>query len=149
MSGYVMTLGLNLVSWSAKKQTMVALSSCEAEFVALVEAIKELRWLTAVLSELGFDSLITHPLVLHSDNQAAIGLINSTKHHARTKHINRRLLFVRDDVSSGFIRLVYTPSEDQLADIFTKVTTGVVLRHIKHKLGIIKVVGDQISLVPH
>ena len=97
----------------------MALSSTEAEYVALTQASKEAMWLRRLLEELkvldgGGATLI------HEDNQSAIALANNPIYHARTKHIDIKHHFVRELVDSGIIDVVHTPTEVMIADILTK-----------------------------
>jgi hypothetical protein len=118
ISGYVSTIAGGAVAWSSKKQSTVALSTAEAEYVAASHAAKQALWHGYLLDEIG----ITQPQksILWSDNQAAIAISHSPEFHARTKHIDITLHFVRDYVEAGKLEIKYVPSRDNLADIFTK-----------------------------
>jgi len=118
ISGYVFMLAGSAISWQAKKQTTVALSTVEAEYHALAQAIKEAIWLQALLKDLGMEKYA--PRTINCDNQGAIALAKNPTHHARTKHIDIQLHFVRDHVERGTIELMYCPTEDMVADIMTK-----------------------------
>ena len=118
MSGYVLTLGGTAVSWSSKKQTSVALSSTEAEYVARAHAAKEAIWLRQLLSELGLD--VSSPTVLCINNQSAIAITRNPKFHDRTKHIDMHYHFLRQVVEDKLIQLAYTPTGEQVADVLTK-----------------------------
>jgi hypothetical protein len=125
-SGFVFMLGGAAVSWSSKKQTSVALSSTEAEYIAAVHATKEVIWLRQLLIELGLD--LDSPTVLHVDNQSAIAIAHNPEFHDHTKHIEVRHHFLRHKVEGEEIRLEYTPTNEQTADVLTK---GLV--HNKHE----------------
>ena len=105
------------ISWRARKQPSVALSSCEAEYLALGEAAKEAKYLRQLLSEM---KLATPPTSLRCDNQGAMSLAKNPSHHQRTKHIDVRHHFIRDLITSGEISVCYVPSSDNLADALTK-----------------------------
>ena len=92
VTGYVFMLGGAAVSWQARKQTTVALSSVEAEYMAATQATKEAMWWRSVLVELGHR--IDGPTVIHSDSQGSIALSKNPEHHARSKHIDIRHHFV-------------------------------------------------------
>src|SRR5262249_6513586 len=77
--GYVVKIGTGAVSWSSKLQSMVALSTTEAEYIAAVEAGKEIAWMRNFLGELGFK--ISTPSTLHMDNQSAINVAQNPEHH--------------------------------------------------------------------
>jgi hypothetical protein len=117
-SGFVFMLGGAAISWSSKKQTSVALSSTEAEYIAAAHATKEVVWLRRLLTELGLD--LHFPTVLHIDNQSAIAIARNPEFHDRTKHIEVRHHFLRHKVEGEEIRLEYTPTDDQVADVLTK-----------------------------
>ena len=92
-SGYLFKLNGNLLSWHSKKQQVVALSSTEAEYVAAATATKELVWLQALLSELGY--YIQMPCTLFSDNQSFIVLSRNPRFHERSKHIEIKYHFLQ------------------------------------------------------
>jgi transposase InsO family protein len=117
-SGFVFMLGGAAVSWSSKKQTSVALSSTEAEYIAAAHATKEVVWLRRLLIDLGLD--LDSPTTLHVDNQSAIAIARNPEFHDRTKHIEVRHHFLRHKVEGKEIHLEYIPTEEQTADILTK-----------------------------
>ena len=125
-SGFVFMLGGAAVSWSSKKQTSVALSSTEAKYIAASHATKEVVWLRRLLTELGLE--LDSPTVLHVDNQSVIAIACNPEFHDRTKHIEVRHHFLRHKVEGEEIRLEYTPTDEQTADVLTK---GLVRK--KHK----------------
>ena len=86
ISGYAFLVNGGAVSWSAKQQEIISLSTAESEYVAAVHAAKEVLWLHSLISSLfGIDIPTT---TLFSDNQSAIALIKGHQYHTRTKHIN-------------------------------------------------------------
>ena len=118
ISGYVFMLGGGAITWSSKKQNVVALSSAEAEYVAETHAAKEAIWLRHLLDFMGFTQ--TNPTIIWADNQAAIKLTQNATFHARTKHIDTRLHFLRDKVNDNSIVYDYVPTQQNIADVFTK-----------------------------
>ena len=96
----------------------MALSTCEVEYMSLVAAIQEGKYLTSFLNEV--ISLNQKMFTLHCDNQRAIALAKNPVQHQRTKHIDVKYHFVRDKISDGKLKLLYVPSENNLADFFTK-----------------------------
>ncbi|UYV70259.1 hypothetical protein LAZ67_7002299, partial [Cordylochernes scorpioides] len=104
-SGYTVKLGDNLINWRSRKQNLVALSTCEAELISICEGISEVLWLKGLLEELCEN--LTFPITLKSDSQAAINWIQSDKITSRTKHINRKYYFVKEEIQNG-IKLEYT-----------------------------------------
>ena len=107
------------VIWLSKKQNTVALSTAEAEYMALSLGLQELKFLMQLLVQIGLIPKL--PIPVYSDNQAAISISsNPAVSHSRTKHIDLRHHYVRECVSSGEIRVEWISSKDQLADVFTK-----------------------------
>ena len=111
-------IGTGAVSWSSKLQTLVALSTTEAEHIAAVEAGKEIIWMRQLMGELGYTT--SGPSVLRMDNQSAISVSKNPEHHGRMKHLALRLFWLRDAVQEGVISPTFVPTCDMVADIFTK-----------------------------
>jgi hypothetical protein len=133
-SGYVFLLNGGCISWRSKKQRTVALSSTEAEYMALSEATQEAVWLKAFVTELGED--IGGALTVYEDNQGAIALAKNPEFHKRTKHIDIRYHFVREKVEDGQVVLEYCPTQDMLADLMTKPIAAAHFDALRTKLGI-------------
>jgi hypothetical protein len=110
-------LGRSLVSWSPKKQSSVALSTAEAEYVVVGWCCAQLLWMRQTLRDFGYN-LSKVPLLC--DNESAIRLADNPIEHNRTKHIDIRHHFLRDHQQRGDIDVSHTSTENQLADIFTK-----------------------------
>jgi hypothetical protein len=108
----------NLVSWQSKKQPTVALSSTEAEYMAINDVAKEIMWMRMILGELGLK--VVTPTIIYVDNQPAIRISENDSEHDRTKHIDIRHYVIRDLIKNGDIKLQWISTNDQLADIFTK-----------------------------
>ncbi|KAJ8468724.1 hypothetical protein ONZ45_g17140 [Pleurotus djamor] len=118
ITGYVFLLANAPVTWSARKQQTVALSSMEAETMGLSHGARELIWLRTLLTELGFPP--GGPSILKADNQAAIAFAHDSGQHARSKHISIQHYFVRERIISEEIKVIYCSSKDNLADLLTK-----------------------------
>jgi hypothetical protein len=116
-SGTCQFLGRSLVSWSSKKQTPVALSTAEAEYVAAGQCCAQLLWMRQTLRDFGYN-LSKVPLLC--DNESAIRMADNLVEHSRTKHIDIQHHFLRDHQQKGDIEVFYVSTENQLADIFTK-----------------------------
>ena len=102
----------------AAANRIIALSSCEAEYVAVTDAMKEGNYLRQLLADMtGSKRKIIR---LHADNQGAIALSKNAVHHKRTKHIDIRYHFIRYEVENNIVNLVYVPSDKNTADMFTK-----------------------------
>ena len=107
------------ISHSSKLQSIVALSTCEAEYVAMCESGKEAVWLGYLLAKLGFRKRST-PVTLYADNQGSIALSNNPEFHRRTKHIDVRFHWIREAVSIKKLNIVYIPTAEMAADGLTK-----------------------------
>ncbi|KAL1582041.1 hypothetical protein WHR41_09299 [Cladosporium halotolerans] len=117
-SGYIFMMGGGPISWCSKRQATVALSSCEAEYIALTQATKEAVWLRLLLTELGVPD--AEPTRILADNQGAMALAKNPEFHTRTKHIDIQYHFVRQEVGRKRVQLEFVGSEDMLADCLTK-----------------------------
>lgn len=134
-SGYCFKLFGCTVSWSSKKQLCVALSSTEAEYIALSTAVSEACWLGSLL--LDFDLfLVVHPIVIFEDNQSTIKVAKNPENHKRLKHIDIKYHFIRDKVSEGIVKIDYLKTDDQVADMFTKPLCKASLCKFSNQLGL-------------
>ncbi|GJZ35051.1 retrovirus-related pol polyprotein from transposon TNT 1-94 [Tanacetum coccineum] len=116
-SGSVQFLGDKLVSWSSKKQKCTAISSTEAEYIALSGCCAQILWMRSQLSDYGFQF---NKIPLYCDNKSAIALCYNIVQHSRAKHIDVRYHFINDQVENGIMELYFVRTEYQLADIFNK-----------------------------
>ena len=119
-SGYCFKLSdeSGLISWKTKKQDVVALSSCEAEYIALSYAVQEGKFLQQVAADMQHKPLSEFDLFC--DNQGALKLAGNQIHQQRSKHIDVKYHFVRSEVEKGNVRLDYVPTSANIADMFTK-----------------------------
>ena len=131
-SGYLIYLGGNLISWSSTKQKLVSRSSAESEYRGLVLATAEIIWLQALMHELCVPTPVVP--ILWYDNISAYHMAKHSVFHARTKHIEIDLHFIRDQVLQGKIELQFVPPEDQPADILTKHLTSSRFLFLKSQL---------------
>lgn len=133
-SGYIFKLSGAAISWKSCKQKTVALSSTEAEYMALSEATKEAIYLRNLLSDLtGQQDCVE----IYNDNQSTQKLANNPVFHDRSKHIDIRYHFVRDAVRDKIIDLKYLPTGEMIADILTKPLKGVKNAKFVQGLGLI------------
>lgn len=116
-SGHVFQVYGNVISWSTKRQPIVSLSSTEAEFISLCSAAKEGIWLSSLLGELG---IRTAPFTIYEDNLPCIRIAEEPREHQRSKHIDIKYMFLRELIHEKKLKLEYVPSNEQLADLFTK-----------------------------
>ncbi|XP_058747204.1 secreted RxLR effector protein 161-like [Vicia villosa] len=121
-AGCVFMFGGAPISWCSKKEPVVAVSSCEAEYIAVSLCVCQAVWLRNLLKELGssFDSVVT----LLVDNISAINLVKNPIALGRSKHIEMCFYYLRDMVSASYLRLGYCRSEEQVADLLTKAVSN-------------------------
>ena len=124
VTGFAFFLGLCLISWQSKQQTSVALSTMEAEYMAACAAAQEAIWLIKLLKEFG--CIFTKPVILLEDNVAAIHLSRNPGDFSKSKHIDTRYHFVREQVAAGSIILVKVDTKENIADIFTKPLSNII-----------------------
>jgi len=137
ISGFAFLLGGGAISWSSKKQTAVALSSTEAEYMAASHAARHAIWLQRLLSDIGFP--ISRPTTLFIDNQSTLALTQDVKFHQRTKHIDIQYHFLRDQVISGTISTFYCQTNEMIADIMTKALDRPQHTRLTEDLGVLSV----------
>jgi uncharacterized protein YjeT (DUF2065 family) len=118
MTGGVLMVAGGVVAWSSRRQSTVAISSMESEFIALVSATADARWIQQLLQEIGMSDKL--PIPIFVDNKAVIDYCNNESNSSRTRHFNIKYHFVRDEVAQQHIKLEWIPTEDQIADIMTK-----------------------------
>ncbi|KMQ87587.1 retrovirus-related pol polyprotein from transposon tnt 1-94 [Lasius niger] len=122
VSGILFKYSGGAITWASKRQQSVSLSTLESEYIAASEDAKEAVWLNRLFSEIA--PLKTVPVLL-VDNAGAIKLAKSPSFHKRSKHIDIRYHFVRERIQKGQIMLEYVPSEEQAADILTKLISRI------------------------
>jgi hypothetical protein len=136
-SGVFFFLGQNLVSWQSQKQRVVALSSCEAEYIAGATAAWQGVWLSRLLADL-VNAKVVAPL-LYIDNKSALALARNPVLHDRSNHIDVRFHFIRDCISSGVIETDLVKTGDQLADLLTKPLPRERLQELRVRSGIVNI----------
>lgn len=113
----VFCIGGCAISWKATLQHLVALSTTEAEYMAVTEAIKENLWLKGLFAEL---SLHQGGIIIFCDSQSVIHLSKDQMYHERTKHIDINYHFIRETIAEGKVSVQKINTRDNLADMFTK-----------------------------
>ncbi|GJS35034.1 retrovirus-related pol polyprotein from transposon TNT 1-94 [Tanacetum coccineum] len=116
-SGGIQLFGDKLVSWMSKKQNCTAMSSAEAEYVALSASYAQVMWMRTQLKDYGFNY---NKIPLYCDSQSAIVISCNPVQHSRTSHIHTRYHFIKEQVENGIIELYFVRTEYQLADMFMK-----------------------------
>lgn len=124
----------HFVSWTL--QSVVALSTTEAEYIALTEAIKEGVWLNGILNDFGIEQKATRVLC---DNNSAICLAKYQIFHERSKHIDVRLHYIRDQIEKNEVEVLKVGTEDNAADPLTKAVPHLKLKHCL----------ELVSVLPH
>lgn len=127
----------NLITWASQKQRCVALSSCEAEFMAATKAACQGIWLRRLIGEITGQKV--PPVALLVDNRSSLDLMKNPVFHGRSKHIDIRFHFIRECVEKGEITVSHVWSKDQKADIFTKPLGRLKFEDMRSLLGIEKV----------
>ncbi|KAM2112321.1 hypothetical protein ACFX1R_014852 [Malus domestica] len=135
-SGYVFTLNGGAVSWKSKKQSVIADSTTEAEYVAAAEAGKEAFWMMKFITELGVVPTIRSPVTLYCDNNGAIAQAKEPRAHQKNKHIDRRFNIIRRYAAEGKINILKIASADNVADPLTKPMSQIQLDRHMEKMGI-------------
>ena len=105
------------MSWSSKRQISTSISSTEAEYIAMSSCCAQILWMRSQLSDYGF---AYNKILMYCDNKSAIALCCNNVQHSRSKHIDIRHHFIREQVEKGIVELYFVKTEFQLADIFTK-----------------------------
>lgn len=136
-SGILFFLGDNTITWQSQKQKIVALSSCEAEYIAATTGACQGIWLARLLAELKGeeDSAVT----LKIDNQSAIALSKNPVFHYRSKHIDIRYHFIRECVEEDRVKLQSIATTEQLADILTKALGRELFCEMRSRIGVVDV----------
>jgi hypothetical protein len=134
VSGYSFHIGQGAVTWSSKRQPIIALSTTESEYIAGVHAAKEAEWLRQLFEELRVER--KGPMLIRCDNQSAMALCKDSKFHARTKHIDIRYHYIREQVANQKLKVTYIPSTSNTADIFTKPLPRKTHEFLTAKLGL-------------
>ncbi|KAI3790529.1 hypothetical protein L2E82_03631 [Cichorium intybus] len=119
-SGCVFILNGGAVSWRSSKQDVVAQSTTESEYIAASEATKEVVWIRKFIEDLGVVPSIQDPVEIFCDNEGAIAQAKEPRSHQRTKHIQRRFNYIRDEVKRGDICIRKVHTDQNLANPFTK-----------------------------
>lgn len=133
-------LNESLVTWVSQKQRCVALSSCEAEFMAATAAACQAIWLRKVMMQIAGESIV--PVVIYIDNKSAIDLAKNPTFHGRSKHIDIRYHFIRECVERGEIIVKHINSENQRADSLTKALFAVKFDRMRRLLGMKNLIGQ-------
>ncbi|GKB80775.1 retrovirus-related pol polyprotein from transposon TNT 1-94 [Tanacetum coccineum] len=131
-SGSMQLLGDRLVSWSSKRQKSAAISSMEAKYIALSGCCAQVLWMRSQLTDYG---LGFNKIPMYCDNKSAIALCCNNVQHSRSKHIDIRFHFIKEQVKNGVVELYFVNMKYQLTDIFTKALGRERIEFLINKLG--------------
>ena len=118
-----------LITWKSKKQQTVALSSSEAEYMALCHATQEVIFLSMLSADMSIPTRT--PFRIYGDNQGSIDMVKNPVSNDKSKHIDIKHHFIRQKYTEGLIDIVYVPTSDNLADLMTKAPTKAKLTNFK------------------
>nr|GEU85350.1 retrovirus-related Pol polyprotein from transposon TNT 1-94 [Tanacetum cinerariifolium] len=131
-SGGIQFLGDKLVSWMSKKHNCTAMSSAEAEYMALSASCAKVMWMRTQLQDYGFNY---NQIPLYRDSQLAIAISCNPVQHSRTKHIHTRYHFIKEQFENGIIKLYFVRTEYQLADMFSKSLPEDMFKYLVRRIG--------------
>jgi hypothetical protein len=135
-NGYITKINGNSISWNSKIQKTPALSTAEAEYMALTETVKEVIWLRKMLDDFSFQQ--KDATTIYEDNQSCIAIAKNPVQHARTKHIDIQYHFTRTKIQTNDIQLQYCPTDEMLADLLTKPLPRDRTIKLRNEIGIIE-----------
>ncbi|GJS19751.1 hypothetical protein Tco_0448383 [Tanacetum coccineum] len=139
-------LGDRLVSWSSKRQKSTAISSTEAEYIALSGCCAQVLWMRSQLTDYG---LGFNKIPMYCDNKSAIALCCNNVQHSRSTHIDIRLHFIKEQVENGVVELHFVNMDYQLADIFTKALGRESIEFLINKLGVRSFTPETLKLLAY
>jgi len=134
ISGYTFLIHGSAVTWSAKQQEIITLSTTKAEYVAITHASKKALWLQSLIFQLF--NIVLEPTTLFLDNKSAIELMKDHQYHAQTKHIDILFHFIHWIVEEGSICLVYCSTNEMIANMLTKALPSTKVKHFAFQLGL-------------
>ena len=141
---HVFYLDQSPITWGSQKHEIVALSSCEVEFMAATEAAKQAIWLQDLLGEVVGQT--SKKVIIYVDNKSAIVLTKNPVFHGRIKHIHRRFHFIRECVENEQVEVKYVPGSEQRADILTKSLGRVKFVEMRRLIGVQDMNEDDVKL---
>ena len=133
-TGHIFYLGGNPITWCSQKQEIVALSSCEAEFMAATETAKQAIWLQDLLEEI--NGHVGDKVMIQIDNKSAIALTKNPVFHGRSKHIHLRFHFIRECIEKNMVSVEHIAGVKQKADILTKALGRIKFKEMRDLIGI-------------
>ncbi len=125
-----------MISWLSRKQSSVALSTAEAEYIAACSASCEAVWLRKLLT--GMFGMEIEATVILCDNQSCIKMTENPVFHDKSKHIEIRYFYIRNLVTKGAVKLIYVSTDEQVADMLTKPLSCGKFKYFRDKLGVVR-----------
>lgn len=132
-TGFVFKLAEGAVSWGSKRQQTIALSTTEAEYMAMSFATQEAIWLRQFINQFGIQ---IPPIVMLCDNQSAMAVAKEDSFRARTKHIDVKHHHIRDQLTNGVITIEYVSTNENVADVLTKAVSGLKQKYCSTGMGL-------------
>lgn len=136
LSGYIFNLCSSAISWKSSLQSIAALSTTEAEYIAATEGVKEATWLRGLVIELGITQNTT---VVFSDSQSAIHLTKNDAYHSKTKNISIKYHYIRDTIAAGEITVKKVHTSENPADMLTKSLPVAKFEHCLNLVGVLSI----------
>lgn len=133
-TGHIFYLNGNPITWYSQKQEIVALSSCEAEFMVETETSKQAIWKQDLLAEIF--GRTSDKVMICIDNKSAIALSKNPMFHGRTKHIHTRFHFIRECVEKGLVNVEHIAGSKQKVDILTKALGKIKFKEMRNLIGV-------------
>ena len=109
-----------IVAWKNCKQFIIALSIMKAEYMALMNVAKKIKWIRQLFDELNYDIISRPSIILRMNNQEALALMKNSVNHSRFKHIDIKYHFIRETIIEGIIWLKHVVSRDIIMNFLTK-----------------------------
>lgn len=122
------------IAWGSRRLLFVSLSTTESEYNAISETTKDVVWVRRLLNSIGCKQ--PQPTKMFCDNQGAVKLSSNPEFHRRTKHIDVRYHYVREQQQLGCISVIHVGTKDQLADILTKALPGPTFQDLRKRIGV-------------
>ena len=140
-SGYIFLLNGSAVSWKSFKQSTIADSTTEAEYIAASEAVKEAVWMRKFITELEVVPSIIEPIIVYCDNNGAIAQAKEPRFHQRSKHVLRSYHLIREIIARNDVKMERVPKDDNVVDPLTIVLSQSKFEHHLESMGI-RYLGD-------
>jgi hypothetical protein len=141
-TGYAFFMGSSILSWCSRKQSVIALSTCEAEYYALTEGGKEAMHIKKLVWEVNNQKPIRDdqeldPVKLFCDNQSTIFVSKNPAEHRMMKHVDLRYKWIQEKVEANEFQVEYVSTKDQIADIFTKALHKDMFERLRSQCGVL------------